>query len=749
MSGTILLLNGAIAADVAKSHNVDVLSFNETDDPNEVLQQLFEYLQDKEVRAYSITKETHAVLKDTGLIDDEYDDTLSIKACKSYQVITNPINGHTVTIQYGFKAIEEMVKKLPPISAAITVEPEFVPVPMPEDNDSGKPDEAETLPESAADYSGDDYLDDDDSEEEVSDEDDSDNDGLVAAAKGRAVEENVLQKTEDKDSEKAEVEAKRLQEAAATKLPEDDIVVSGDDSNEDVSDDENSDEDDLTAESVLEDSESKKAEAVRAQEEQARRQQAEEDATRLQEEEAVAKLREEGAMRLKEEEARKAQETEAEVAVEEDDDDSMRVLAGEKGKSVVKGESAGNGASVEEQWEQEAEVTEEKGNEEESKRMSAKEKEKLVVTAIAAKNYGELDGIFQQDLPASLEERKKAYLVKVFAYFNNDEDKTQQAEALIFIEGLLANTDHFLLNGQGNNNSEKDPASLIMLMRFFGTYFINTRAVIGAFLAANDLQKGDADFLTNIPSASSAVAAIKPLQLHSDESMVIQYNGVKKSLNSFGSIGGTLQYMKRVTRQGEIQLSFLWKYHNNAPLQPRTYRDLDNAFKAGVKSKQEYIDNVLSYFNKKNHPSATEAGGKQAQARLQQEAYHFVQGLLNTSANYCRNPRSTSFFCITFQSLMAKQGSGLTRSFCELLKFFADDATFGSFVVKGTTSADDRALSKLITTYLDTQVQSFATIAGKDPNKYLRDSCSYIGAVQSTSIERNSDGQYQVVKRAP
>jgi len=337
---------------------------------------------------------------------------------------------------------------------------------------------------------------------------------------------------------------------------------------------------------------------------------------------------------------------------------------------------------------------------------------------------------------------KKAYLAAVFARFDDQSNEAQQTEALTFVRGLINDDTHFLRQQMGRFSDREDTvntASFTTLMRFFATYFLNTRGAIG------DL------FITpqEVMVSANERRTINPLQRHNNEAIVISYRNGEVTLNSFGSIGGKLPYINKTTDANTLDTKFIDINPEGNSIVARGYDILDQAFNNNVSvsdpafaksisNKGDYIQNVLLYFNTNNHlPAAAD--------RLKQEACNFVHGLLNNQENCCRQARPFSLFGIKFTSAMANNPAGFTRSFCELLKFFA--VKFSDVVgTNSTNNPEGKQLSTIITEYLDQHLND--DNLDKNTNSYLKASTKYIGlkSVSNVRIEKAAPAEGQQAK---
>jgi len=118
-----------------------------------------------------------------------------------------------------------------------------------------------------------------------------------------------------------------------------------------------------------------------------------------------------------------------------------------------------------------------------------------------------------------------------------------------------------------------------------------------------------------------------------------------------------------------------------------SYLELNTLFKfyCGKDDKKIYVDRAIDYFNFSNHPS-----DENVQERVKREAEFFVKGLIADQTNFCRQARTSG---VHFFSGVSE---GDSRSYCELLRFFADNYGVGSNFnqTTGLTQELDRVAKK-------------------------------------------------------
>jgi len=278
--------------------------------------------------------------------------------------------------------------------------------------------------------------------------------------------------------------------------------------------------------------------------------------------------------------------------------------------------------------------------------------------------------------------------------------ETKTAEALDFVNYLITNRNDHLLSKERftlRNRHNPKAKSFMMALRFFAEKYPNTR---GAILA---LIKTD-------PSI---------LEWHAKDSIDITYP-VNNNLRITVELP-TIE--KRGPCYGVNSTQHGFKYikvdAQNAPLQAATYQELNALFRQGVKDKQGYVNNLILYFHQEHYFTGQNADERYGTniGTLQQEACAFVTGLLEDPTNYCREVRGSLF---RPQGYKAKEN--ITRSYCELLRFFID--TFGD--LKPTNQND--TLQELIITTLNATFSDdqFNTLPGQNPLKYLSGKPHYI-----------------------
>ena len=302
------------------------------------------------------------------------------------------------------------------------------------------------------------------------------------------------------------------------------------------------------------------------------------------------------------------------------------------------------------------------------------------------------------EAPKDVFKQKQQYLQALFNYFGPvTEQKTH--EALNFVNYLITKKgEHFLSKERNTLHPRHNPKakSFIMTLRFFVEKYPNTREAILSLIKTD-------------PSI---------LEWHGNKSIDITYHDGASMITVALP---TLE--KRGPAYGVKSNTHGFKYIKDAALPAATYNELNDLFKQGVKDKQGYIDNVTLYFHQAYYfteNNALNAYGKNIDT-LKQEAYHFVESLLADTKNYCQEVRTSKFLIFSRpQGFRAKEN--MTRSYCELLRFFID--TFGE--VKLHTNGQN--LEKLIINTLNEKLsdEDFNKTPGQDPLKYLSGRPQYI-----------------------